>query len=564
MPVTGSGKVLKRELQASWTAGTLAGEAAAPEPSLPAVGEGLPTAPHATYAIQWRAVEPTPADASGVGRRWLVLADERDQLALDLAAALRRRSGVPVQIMHAGAAPLDSASLAAALAAGSAHILLCCPPAARALAEPADVDLRNARTLLSLAQALAASGSRSATGRLVCLTRGCVAVTAAGDDAEHLSLSQAPMLGLTRAARAECQQAAFLTLDLPAQPASGTAQHAAQLLLSGSLSVHAELAVRGQVGAPFAPCLVCTEPPPASACPPLRRVCVVVGDGPLALMHVRFAIELLGATSVALVCGSPAPTLPALRCPVLCLQADAGDARQLALAFTSISQVTGVGVGAVIHCAATVLGDALVETTWPLLRHALMTGPVTALRVSDVACSLGCDLQLLAFSSLAVAGAAHAAMGSFGSALAARLQARRIPAVAVSWGVARPLNADALPPPLHCVHALGHLLSALRVHRTPSLAVASVAEAESPDEPDAVGAPPERSAQCVLRGQVLDAVRHALGDDDDGAALDEAAPLMSLGLTSLGAIAVHTELEQQLSRSLPGVLACPPRTRQAF
>jgi len=163
-----------------------------------------------------------------------------------------------------------------------------------------------------------------------------------------------------------------------------------------------------------------------------------------------------------------------------------------------------------------------------------------------------------------VAGAAHAAMGSFGSALAARLQARRIPAVAVSWGVARPLNADALPPPLHCVHALGHLLSALRVHRTPSLAVASVAEAESPDEPDAVGAPPERSAQCVLRGQVLDAVRHALGDDDDGAALDEAAPLMSLGLTSLGAIAVHTELEQQLSRSLPGVLACPPRTRQAF
>jgi hypothetical protein len=102
------------------------------------------------------------------------------------------------------------------------------------------------------------------------------------------------------------------------------------------------------------------------------------------------------------------------------------------------------------------------------------------------------------------------------------------------------------------------------VHRTPSLAVASVAEAESPDEPDAVGAPPERSAQCVLRGQVLDAVRHALGDDDDGAALDEAAPLMSLGLTSLGAIAVHTELEQQLSRSLPGVLACPPRTRQAF
>ncbi|MDA0565644.1 amino acid adenylation domain-containing protein [Streptomonospora sp. S1-112] len=539
----------------------------------------------------WRPLPLTP-DGGAPGTHWVVLADA------DLGAGLRAAAGergARCTVVTGSPAP-DPGALA------GADLVVDARPAALAgtAAGSPEAAAEHAVAVAALVRALARAPGQPPP--LVLVTRGAHAV----DAAPAAVPAQAAAWGVLRVAATEHDDLALGAVDL--DPALDTADQLARLAAELAAAARAGgpgepwTALRG--GARHAARLVAAPPARTGAAPRVRAVAaylVTGGLGGLGLRLARFLVER-GARHLVLV-GRSAPgaqaraalaDLAAAGARVVVRRADVADPRAAAALLAAVDGDPDLPpLAGVAHLAGVLDDGALTELTPERFRRAMAPKAAGAWHLARHLGGRDLDFLVLYSSVSAVLGtpgqANYAAANAYLDALAARLRAEGVPALAVQWGswagdgmsaraedTAKAARHGEYPmEPDDALAALAHLLAAppedaaVAVLRA-DWAVRAAAEGAVPrllselarpprEEPGPGGAPvwdvaaaPPRERRRLLADHLRRELSLVLGVAED---IDPAQGFVSLGLDSVASIELRNRVQRKLGRRLDLTLA---------
>ena len=502
LPINASGKVLKRDLAARWASGSLKDEQPLDLDCF-------------SYSVLWDIVAAsTPPLPPG---RWILFGPAGDGLLVAMAAGL----AVP-HVVH------TLPDLLTALACDEpVHIVFVAPVDSEA--EPATVE--------SFLETLQAFTRSPHPGSFTCVTRDAVVVSR-----NDPPCTPSATTALLRSLLNSCQGESTLTfklLDVNQLCVSHLGDHVKRLL-SSTLP---DIAIRSPECFVLAPVLRQVATPVGSQLAGHQSsggTVVIIGDGVLSALMARFAVEKLGATSLALLSTNSATMQPPAASTVLLAELAIGDPGELALALSAVSQLLGSGLTHLIYCSqppATPVSDLTASAVARLLRAEFAASS----QLADVA-------SLTRSTVLFVSHPSPSAAFSFQSALCHQLCGDSLRACSISaeCGLAATDASLVLRALERLLLTNSDLPLVVRVRAGPLSSELSLLTGR---EPRGDAAPPLDIWSTVTR--VVSSALGGLAEDEE---LDAHAPLMSLGLTSLGAVTVHGELEAALRLSLSSTL----------